>query len=53
MHIFQDLESYSFEIWEVLYLLLFQASTIDNIHTLGTNGIKLQPKFQLSSVLEI
>ena len=53
MHVFQDLESYSFEIWEILYLLLFQASTGDHIHTFSTGGIKLQPKLQLLSVLEI
>ena len=47
-HIFQVLKSYSFEIWEVLCLLLFQASTGDHSYSISIDGIKLQPKFQIS-----
>ena len=52
-HVFQVLESFSFEIWEVLCLLPFQASIGVHSHTRSTNGIKLQPKLQISSVLKI
>ena len=51
-HIFQVLKSYSFEIWEVLCLLLFQASTRDHSYSISIDGIKLQPKFQIPSVLK-